>query len=136
MVISAAQPDLQAIRTFVRAASALRWSNGRLTSAVHAYAGKLKTVLGLGTPNLCADVKAWGADGYRSLPADTVSFVAKFIPAWVALGYLPPQLKSLESAGARSLARRSQPLEEQLTEGEARAAAHYGEIMNALDIWP
>jgi hypothetical protein len=136
MVLSAAKPDLQAIRTFVRAAGALSWSSHALTSAVRGYVGKLQTVLSLPTPNLCADVKAWAADGYRALPASTVSFVAKFMPAWVALGYLPPQLARYESSAARALAGRSAPLEEQLTEGEARAVEHWGAIMNTLVLWP
>ena len=42
MVISAAQPDLQAIRTFVRAARRLHWSNRGLTSAMHSYARELE----------------------------------------------------------------------------------------------
>ncbi len=136
MVVSAAKPDLQAIRTFVHAVAALSWSSSALTHAIHAYVAHLKTVLSLPAPNLCADVKAWGAGGYRALPASTLAFVARFLPAWVALGYLPPQLAGYESGAARALAGRSRPLEEQLTEGEARAVAHYGEIMNALAIWP
>ena len=91
-------------------------------------------MLGLGTPNLCADVKAWAADGYRALPASIVTFSGKFMPAWVALGYLPKQLGASESSADRALARRCEPLEELLTEGEARAVAHYGEIMNTLEI--
>jgi hypothetical protein len=136
MVISAAQPDLQAINTFIHAVSGLRWSSRGLTSAVHAYAGKLKTMLSLGTPNLCSDVKAWAADGYHALPASIATFSSKFIPAWVALGYLPKQLTRFESSGDRTLARRCEPLEELLTEGETRAVEHYREIMNALEIYP
>ncbi|HEV3033452.1 MAG TPA: hypothetical protein VGX72_01560 [Solirubrobacteraceae bacterium] len=136
MVLSAAKPDVQAIRTFTRAAGALSWSNHALTGAVHAYAGKLQTVLGLPTPNLCADVNAWAADGYRALPASTVSFVAKFMPAWVALGYLPAPLARYESSAARALARSSAPLEGALSEGEARAVEHWGAIMDTLELWP
>ncbi len=46
-------------------------------------------MLSLSAPNVCAEVKAWAADGFHTLPASTVAFVAKFMPAWVALGYLP-----------------------------------------------
>jgi hypothetical protein len=136
MVIAAAQPDVQAIDAFMRSVSGLRWSSRGLTSAVHTYAGDLKTVLGLGTPNLCADVKAWATDGYRALPTSIVAFSGKFMPAWVALGYLPKQLGAFESSADRAVARRCEPLEELLTEGEARAVAHYGEIMDTLDISP
>ncbi|HTU78469.1 MAG TPA: hypothetical protein VMF09_06895 [Solirubrobacteraceae bacterium] len=136
MVLSAAKPDLSAIRTFVRAVAGLRWSSHALSGAIHAYVGDLKTVLGLSAPNLCGDVKAWSADGYHALPASTVAFVGRFMPAWVALGYQPAQLRGYESGSARALAGRSLPLEEQLSEGEARAVEHWGEIMNALMLWP
>lgn len=136
IVLSAAQPDLQAIRTFVRAVSGLSWSNHGLTSAIRTYVGDLKTILSLPAPNLCSDVKAWAAGGFHALPASTVTFAAKFMPAWVALGLLPAQLGRYESSAAKALARRSNPLEEQLTEAETRAVAHYNEIMNALAIWP
>jgi hypothetical protein len=136
MVISAAQPDLQAIRTFVHAVARLSWSSHALTGAVRAYAGDLKTLLSLTMPNLCAEVKAWGADGFHALPASTVAFVAKFMPAWVALGLLPTQLARDESSAQRALARRCEPLEALITEGEARAVAHYGAIMNTLEVSP
>jgi hypothetical protein len=136
MVVAAAKPDLQAIRTFVHAVAGLSWSSRSLTSKIHRYVADLKTIFSLSAPNLCGDVKAWASDGFRSLPASTVSFVAKFLPSWVALGYLPAQLSGFESAGSRALAARARPLEQQLTEGEARAVEHYGQIMNELTIWP
>jgi hypothetical protein len=136
MVIAAAHPDIPAIKTFIRSVDGLSWSNRGLTSAVHVYAGKLETLLSLGAPNLCGDVRAWAADGYRSLPASTVAFVGKFMPAWVALGYVPPQLRPYESAATKPLVGRANYLEEQLTEGEARAVEHWGDIMNELVLNP
>jgi hypothetical protein len=136
MVKAAIQPDLGAIRSAVRTALRLHWSDPALTREIHAYAGKWKTVLELPTPNLCADVRAWGASGYRALPATTRAFAPRFMAAWVAPGYLPRGLSRYESAAANALARRSAPLEEDLSELEAREVAHYGEIMNELAIWP
>jgi hypothetical protein len=136
IVIAAAQPDLQAIRTFIRTASSLTWSSSALTDAVHAYANKLKTVLSLTPPSLCTEVKAWGASGYHALPATTVAFVGKFMPAWVALGFLPSQLARYENGATRALANRAGPLEQELSEGEARAVEHWGDIMDTLMIWP
>jgi hypothetical protein len=136
MVISAAKPDRAAMNAFIHAASGLSWSNSALTRAVHAYVSDMKTVLSLPVPNLCAEVKAWAADGYKSLPASTVSFVAKFMPAWVAIGLLPPQLARYESAADKTLVAHATPLEEQLNEGEARAVEHWGDIMNTLQLWP
>jgi hypothetical protein len=136
MVISAAEPDRAAMNTFIHATSGLSWSNSALTHAVHAYASDIKTVLSLPVPNLCAEARAWAADGFKSLPAGTVSFVAKFMPAWVAVGLLPPQLGHYESASVKALVAHATPLEQQLSEGEARAVEHWGDIMNALQLWP
>jgi hypothetical protein len=136
MVLSAAQPDLQAVRTFIHAVAGLRWSNSGLTRAIHTYVENWKTLLGLPAPNLCGDVKAWAASGFLTLPASTVAFDAKFTPAWVAAGYLPAQLSRYESAAARALASRSVPLEQKVGEAEARAVEHWGEIMDTLVLWP
>jgi hypothetical protein len=136
IVIAAARPDLQAIRAFIRTASGLRWSNAPLTNAIHGYANDLKTVLSLPAPNLCTEVKGWGASGFHALPSSTVTFVGKFMPAWVALGFLPPQLAHYESGAARALASRANPLEQELSEGEARAVEHWGDIMDTLNLWP
>ncbi len=136
MVLRAGQPDRQAIQTFVRAVGHLRWSNGRLTSTVRTYASKLTTLLALSEPNLCADVRAWAAGGFGTVPANTASFVAKFMPAWVALGMLPSQLKSSESATNRSVAARCERIETILVEAEARAVYQWGDIMNELELWP
>jgi hypothetical protein len=136
MVIAAAIPDRQAITAFTRSAGALRWSNSGLTHAIGRYVANLKTLLSLSAPNLCGDVKAWAAGGYRTLPASTVAFVGKFMPAWVALGYVPAQLAASETSAGRALVRLAGGLEQQLTEGEARAVEHWGEIMNALVLNP
>ena len=136
MVIAAARPDRQAIKTFIRTVAGLSWSSRGLTSAVRAYAGKLRTILSLNAPDLCGDVKAWAASGFHTLPASTVAFVGKFMAAWVALGYVPAQLTPHESPGAKALVRRANRLEEQLTEGEAKAVEHWGDIMNALVLNP
>jgi hypothetical protein len=136
IVIASAQPDLQAIKAFVRRVSHLSWSSRALTHAVHAYARHLQTLIGLAPPNLCGEVKAWEANGFSALPASTVAFVAKFMPAWVALGSLPAGLAHYESTGARALAQSCKRLELLIIEAEVRAVIHYGEIMNTLEVNP
>jgi hypothetical protein len=136
IVLSAVQPDLAAEKTFVRAVAGLSWSNGAITRSVRGYTSDLKTLVGLSVPNLCGDVKAWAADGYHSLPASTVSFAGKFMPAWVSAGFLPPQLASYESGATRALAHRCEAMEQEVAEAEARAVEHWGDIMNTLNLWP
>jgi hypothetical protein len=136
MYIAAIQPDLQAIRAAIHTDANLSWSDGGLTRAIRAYENDWKTMLSLSAPNLCGDVKAWAAEGYRALPASTVAFAPKFMSAWVGAGFLPAGLNRYESAATRALARRCAPLEQDIAEAEARAVEHWGEIMDTLELWP
>ena len=121
MVLAADRPDLQAIRGFTQTVARLRWSSRALTGAVQAYAGKLRTLSALTAPDLCADVRSWAAGGFRALPRSTAAFDSRFMPAWVALGELPAALTPYEGPAEKTLVRRANQLEAQLTEGEARA---------------
>jgi hypothetical protein len=136
MVTGAYHVYPQGIVAFVRVAERLRWSNRGLTSSVHAYASKLKTVVALSSPDLCGDVKAWIASGYHTLPASTISFDQRFVPAWVALGELPPGLAPYERPEERSLLNRTVQLEEQVANFEAAAVETYAEVMNAIGVSP
>jgi len=136
MVLAAARPDIPAIHAFIAKVNSLHWSNPRLTKAVRAYAGKLTTLLGLAAPHLCADIAAWAAHGFRALPASTVTFVARFMPAWVALGERPGGLNAYESSEARSVAASCAQVEGELTDGEARAVDSWGKIMTELALFP
>lgn len=136
MYIAAIAPDLSAIKAAVRASAGLSWSDGGLTRAIRAYVDAWKTMVSLPAPHLCSDVRAWAASGYRELPASTIAFVGKFMPAWVGAGFLPPRLSRYETAAGRVLARRSMSLEAQIAEAEARAVEHWGSIMDTLNLWP
>jgi hypothetical protein len=136
MVIAAYHLDVPGLRRFVSQTSRLHWSSKSATSAVRGYAAKLKALAGLAPPNLCADVRAWAASGYKTLPASTLRFDAIFLPAWVAIGLLPGPLKPFESSAQKSVLVRSNALEEELTEGEARAVESWGKIMNELELEP
>jgi hypothetical protein len=136
MYIAAIQPNLPSIRAALRMSAGLSWSDRQLTSTIDAYRNAWSTMVSLPAPSLCADVRAWAASGYRQLPASTVAFVGKFMPAWVGAGLLPAQLSQYETPATRALAARTKPLEQDVAEAEARAVEHWGEIMNALSLWP
>jgi hypothetical protein len=136
MVLSAGQPDRPAIKSYLQAVKGLHWSNGSINRAVKGYASNLTKLYALSVPDLCGDIKAWKAGGYKALPSSTVSFVEVFYPNWVALGLLPPGLSRFENAQGRALARGSARFEYQLTNAEAEAVETWGEIMNALELWP
>lgn len=134
IVVAGVKPSLAAIHGFIGAAGRLRWTSGKLTSTVHAYAGKLKALSALTPPNVCGDVKAWVAGGYQTLPASTVRFDAQYTPVWVALGELPATLRSFEGPQERGLLHASSQLENEITEYEARAVNTYAEILDALEL--
>jgi hypothetical protein len=136
MVLSAGKPDRPAVATYLRAVRGLSWSNGSVTRAIKGYAASLSKLYGLSVPNVCADVAAWKASGYKTLPSSTVSFVEVFYPNWVALGLQPPGLSRFESGSLRSLARSAARFEYQLTNAEAEAVETWGDIMTTLDLWP
>jgi hypothetical protein len=136
MVTTVVQQNLPPTHTFNRAVRSLRWSNKALTKAVQAYVAKGKTLISLTVPHLCADIEAWVASDYRTLPASTVSFDARFMPSWVAPGFLPHALAVYETPQERSLARRIGRLEDKWTEFEAYEVETWGDIMNALVLQP
>jgi hypothetical protein len=129
----AAQPEITA---YIRLAARAHWSSRTVTSSIHAYAGKLTTLSTLPAPNLCADIRAWATSGYTSLPASTVRFDQRFVPAWVPLGEVPAQLASYERPDERGTLRRSSQFEEKLTNFEAGAVETYAMLMNALAVNP
>jgi hypothetical protein len=64
------------IEAFARAVAPLRWSNPGLTRRAREYAKSLHELAVLPLPDLCRDVREWSASGYRTIPAQTVSFDA------------------------------------------------------------
>jgi hypothetical protein len=136
MVLSAYHLDIPSLGAFVRATARLPWSDARLRGAVRGYAANLRVLARLAPPPLCADVKAWVAGGYRGLPASTVAFDRRFMPAWVAIGMLPARLAAYETAGERSELARTGAIEVQITDAEARAVETWGKIMNELGLEP
>jgi hypothetical protein len=136
MVTSAIHGDLASLREYVRLAAPLRWSRRSLTSAVQGYVAQVRTLASLPQPNVCADIRSWAASGFKTLPASTVAFDQRFMPAWVGLGYLPGGLGGYDTPEARTLVARSVRFEAQLADFEAERVETWGHIMRALELWP
>jgi hypothetical protein len=136
MVVSAAKPDLAAIRTYLSAVGRLHWKSATINRSIGRYRAMLGTIFKLSVPDLCTDVKSWATSGFQTLPSTTISFVKLFLPNWVALGLIPAGLKPLEDAEGRSIASRSHAIEVQITDVEARAVETWGDIMNELLLEP
>jgi hypothetical protein len=136
MVLSAGRSDRPAIQAYLRAVRGLRWSSASVTRAVASYASMLRKLYGLPVPDLCGDVKAWAAGHFKSTAPSTVSFVKVFYPNWVALGLIPSGLSRFESGSARTLARRAERFEYEITNVEATAVETWGDIMDELLLSP
>jgi len=136
MVTAVVHLDPLAAREFVSAAGPLTWSNRALTRTVHAYISKVKTLAALAPPKLCSDIESWAASGFRTLPASTIGFAPRFMSAWVAPGELPTALARYETAAEDPLLQRTNHLESEFTELEAREVETWSQIMNALALWP
>lgn len=55
----------------------LRWSNRRLTRLVHAEAAEERANTTIAPADVCADIAAWKASAYATLPPDALRFVAR-----------------------------------------------------------
>lgn len=105
------------IRAFARAVKPLRWSNAKLTRTAQSYAKGLLGLATLKTPDLCADVHAWSASGFHTVPASTLRFdgiVENLEPRTIA----PHLLAPYESSGDRGALARTTHLESELEANE------------------
>jgi hypothetical protein len=136
MVTTVVQHNLPPALSAIRATEPLRWSNGALNRTIHAYLAKAKALTTLAVPDLCADVKAWAASAFKTLPASTASFDPHFLSWWVAPGDQPAALTHFESSQDAALAHRTTKLEERWTQFEADEVETWGEIMDALVLEP
>jgi hypothetical protein len=66
--------EAKIIQVFVKAVKPLRWSNPSVTHSAQKYIAGLREMAALQVPDLCADVRAWGADGFKAVPADTAQY--------------------------------------------------------------
>jgi hypothetical protein len=136
MVLTVVDHGLPLAKTFVGETQNLHWSSGHLNGEIHTYVANVRVLANLARPPLCADVRAWASSGYQTLTAGTQAFDAKFMPAWVGAGDLPGGLARYEQGETRQLAHRAEGLEERFEDFEAGAVETWGQIMNALGLWP
>jgi hypothetical protein len=137
MTLVAIVPDMQAVAQFAQTVQHLRWSNGKLTHKVHEYASRLQTLAMLPAPNVCADVRAWVAGDYRTLPASSIEFDQRYYKVEVGVGEVPAELLApSERPGERPVLARAEQIEGQLTEAEANAVYTWGHIMDAMGLNP
>jgi hypothetical protein len=125
------------VATFAHRVRGLHWSNHRLTRAVKRFTTKLVGLTRLATPDVCADVRAWAASGYQTVPAGTVAFdhhyyavdpEAEEVPLIVSLAMpyaTPSDVPVLH---------RVERLETKLGEAEAAAVEAYSRLIISLEL--
>lgn len=62
--------DAAIVRAYVKALSRLTWSNPQITRDARRLATGLREMTALRVPNICADVRAWHANGFGAMPTD------------------------------------------------------------------
>jgi hypothetical protein len=94
--------DAGTVQAFVRAVKPLRWSNSKITRIAQSYIKSLHELTVLPLPDLCGDVRAWSANGFRTIPASTLQFdkhletiEGKPIPPHLIDPYVQPADKAL-----------------------------------------
>lgn len=65
------EPDRPAVLALANAIRQLRWSDPRIAQEADAFATYLEAQLAIPLPAVCADLKAWVASGYTTLPPGT-----------------------------------------------------------------
>jgi hypothetical protein len=104
-------------RRFVRAIGRLHWSNPTVNRYARRLIVSLNEMVALQIPDLCSDVRAWAAGGYKAVPASTSAYAdhvdsieIKEIPRNLLVAYARPSDKGLIARTER-LATRFEELE-------------------------
>jgi hypothetical protein len=94
--------DAGIIRKFVKAVRPLRWSNPTVNRSAHRFIKGLQEMSALSVPDLCGDVRAWGAGGFKAVSPNTERFdrhveaiEVKEIPRKLLMRYVQPSDKGL-----------------------------------------
>lgn len=137
MGVAFIRSDVQAVASFAGAVAPLHWSNPKLTRKAATYATKLKALAALTMPDVCGDVRAWAASGYRALPASTAQFDRLYSAEDVGIGEVPAHLLApYEDRGERVTLQHTTQFENELVDAEARAVEPWSKILDALDLQP
>lgn len=128
-----------ALLTFADTVRPLHWSNPILDQQVSAALANLEERLARPMPSVCADMKAWVASGYRTLPAATKALRAEQeATAEHAFVRPAPSIASLlapyESASEKALIAKTKKLNKERAKALAGIAGVYGQLAATLGI--
>lgn len=90
------------VQRFAKAVGSLTWSNPAITRAAHKFVKGMHEMTLLAIPDLCGDVRAWTASGYKTMPAEVAQYdrhveaiEVKEVPRKLLLPYAQPSDRSL-----------------------------------------
>lgn len=125
------------VARFARAVAGLRWSNAKLTHAVHRFATRLQALTKLATPNVCGDIQSWTASSFQTLPASTVEFDKHYFAVDPEAEEVPTIISLATPYASPSelpVLKRVERLEVKLGEAEAAAVESYSRVIIALEL--
>ena len=122
--------DIQAVDGFAETVAHLHWSNQKLTHKVKIYAAKFKVLAALEMPDVCGDVRAWAASGYRTLPASTTQFDRTLQrPQRRHRRNTDASARSVRGSHEREVLTLTRQFENELVDAEARAVEQWSKIL-------
>lgn len=126
--------DAQAIARFAASVDRLRWSDPKITRLAREYAATLKQLAALPEPAVCAEIRAWRASGYATVPAHALSFdrlTEALVPYVLPVSLLHPYL----TAADRPVESRTQALEKKLLDTETLiGGTTWYDVLEVLDL--
>jgi hypothetical protein len=125
------------IAAWSHAVSGLHWSNARLTRAVHRFAKRLVGLSTLTVPDVCGDLRAWGATGFQTVPASTVAFDQHYYAVDPEAEEVPLIIRLATPYATPSeipVLKRVERLEVKLGEAEAAAVETYSRVIISLEL--
>lgn len=104
--------DAKIVRAFVKAVKPLRWSNPAINRSAHKFITGLQEMSALSVPDLCGDVRAWSAGGFKAVSSSTEQYdrhveaiEVKEIPRRLLRRYVQPADKGLLARDERLFTR-------------------------------
>lgn len=111
------RPNREAMRHAARAMDRLHWSDRKRARSVHIFAGLIRAYAHFHAGDLCSDIGAWVASGYRRLAPGTLASVRFVRHVTMAVGQLGEVPGRYQGSRARRLARQTGRLERRLSAG-------------------
>jgi hypothetical protein len=124
-------PDLGPLQTLAHTIGPLHWHAPRIARLVRAELSELERLVSTPPPDVCADMRAWAASGYQTLPPGTFASQKLFADE-PAGGSLEASIRSLEDPAQKALARRRKRVSHRLAKRLEHVLSDSAALMDAL----